>query len=488
MASTFVLFALIFVGLAFRGSWNSWRGLGDIVSGLLLSVVVILVIFAIGAGGAMALGVVHRRLAALAALPLYLFAAAIGVIGCVYGSMRLLGLAPLATGTQISGVWLALPAFFVATGITLEGIGWAWWQLRTSREQFLAARGWRSPPWRVISSVRQILGLPSFISNFGRGRLGLTLTYVIVAVINIGLVGAAIAPPALLVGSTTNIPANALAENTFGIAILGLLALNAIGLGGILQRMASRQATRLYQQAREWDVRPPIVFLRAFDQDASKLRARSLDPFVRFPAGCGAARTIDELLLENASMYGPVIAIGDPRDPTPPLGAARIFVPGDGNEWQHVVHSLLAASNAVVMCPSTSEGVKWELDLIADAIGRLKVIFIANPTLPREQTLMLFQRLSPPGQMPALAQGQYPLGAYLDKQGRWCVMTTKYPPSVQTFSVALNYALQALLGMRGVALRRPKKARSRRGDGEAAVATTLVDTPIATAGFGAGPH
>src|SRR5262249_30807473 len=160
--------------------------------------------------------------------------------------------------------------------------------------------------------------------------------------------------------------------------------------------------TRLYQQTREWDARSPIVFLRAFNQDAARLRTRSVDPFVRLPAACGASRTIDELLLENASPYGPVIAIGDPRDPGPPPAAARLFVPGEGTEWRQVVRSLLDASNAVVMCPSPTEGVKWELDLIASAIGRLNVIFIANPTQSREETVALFRRISPSGEMPSL--------------------------------------------------------------------------------------
>ena len=240
--------------------------------------------------------------------------------------------------------------------------------------------------------------------------------------------------------------------------LAALFVLNLAGLGRVLQNAASRRAAQLYQQARDWDARAPVVFLRAFDQDAARLKPRTIDPLIRLPAGCSASPTIDELLLENASVYGPVIAIGDPRDPTPPLGAARIFVPGQGEEWQHVVSSLLAASKAVVMCPSTSEGVKWELDLIASALGRHNVIFIANPLLQHEATVALFNRIAPQGQSPALPRSQFPIAAYLDSEGGWCVLTTRRAPSVQSYSVALNYALQALLGMSAVPMPRSRPA------------------------------
>jgi hypothetical protein len=362
--------------------------------------------------------------------------------------------APNYTGSWQT--WVAFLIVLIGTAISLECFGWSWWQLRVDRAQYHAARGWRPPPWRIVSTMRQALGLPGFISNFGRGKFALTVTYFLVALVNVGLVAALVAP-LNVIGARENV----LLRSFVALGFLSPLLLNALGLGALLQRIAARQATRLYQQARAWDARPPVVFLRAFDQDAAKLRSRSFDPFVRFPAGCGAARTVDELLLEGASVYGPVIAIGDPRDPTPPLGAARIFVPGNDNEWQHVVHSLLTASSAVVMCPSTSAGVQWELDLISDAVGRLNVILLANPSLSRDDTIALFRRIAPSGQAPALEPGQTPIAAYLDADKAWRVLSTKRRPCVQTYTVALNYALQATLGLKGVALRKPPKQRAR---------------------------
>src|SRR5262249_17930339 len=142
------------------------------------------------------------------------------------------------------------------------------------------------------------------------------------------------------------------------------------------------------------------------------------------------------------------IAIGDPRDPTPPLGAARVFVPGEGTGWQDVVRGLAAASLAVVMCPNKGEGVQWELDLIAQAQGRLRVIFLASPDLDRDANLALFQRLVP--SMPDIKLKQAPIAAY-QEGGGWHVLTARRF-SVESFTAALNAALQAQFGMQGTPL------------------------------------
>src|SRR5689334_11405963 len=231
-------------------------------------------------------------------------------------------------------VWMDIAVVALSTPIFAEGVGWSWWQMRASSSEFQAARGWRPSPWRMLSGLRIRMGLPAFISNFGRGRMSLSAIYFLIAVLNLGIVAFLFAP-----ALATYIPKNNILITPYLIVggFLALPLLNVSGLGALLQRIASRRATKLYQDAREWDGRPPIVFLRAFDQDALKLKARAIDPIVKLPAGCGEPRTMDEILLEHASPYGPVIAIGDPRNPMPPLGAARVYVPDAGSGWQNIV-------------------------------------------------------------------------------------------------------------------------------------------------------
>jgi hypothetical protein len=86
----------------------------------------------------------------------------------------------------------------------------------------------------------------------------------------------------------------------------------------------------------------------------------------------------------------------------------------------------------------------------------VRVIFIANPDLSGPDNMALFARL---GDMPSLGRNQQPIAAFREPQRGWRVLTTTQQPSVQTYTVALNTALQALLGVKGTALKRPRRLR-----------------------------
>ncbi len=336
----------------------------------------------------------------------------------------------------------------------------AWWQLTASAEGFCAVRGWRPPPWRLLTTLRRHLGLPGFISYVGRKRVLVTFLYLGVAALNLGFLMAFTIPMALRPGFEHEQRGPEDIEPYAGLAVMAsLLLLNLCGAGAILTRRADARTTKLYQGVREWDARAPIVFLRAFDQDDERLRAWSGDAFARWPAGVGRSRTLDEILLENGSPYGPVIAIGDPRDPTPPLGAARVFVQSRDEAWKDVVSDLVHASQAVVMCPNDTEGVQWELDLLTQEHGRLRVIFLASPELTPDRSLALFERVAPPGAGAlALKPKQIPIAAFDQPGLGWRVLTAKRL-SVETYTTALNIGLQALFGQAGEPLTRPKAER-----------------------------
>lgn len=399
-------------------------------------------------GGAL-VDILHRRFVAFA------------IFIVSFASVFFLGASVLYSALSLSGFDVRLPAsdaiWFgifggIATLISYQLMRASWWQLTASEEDFRAVRGWRPAPWRLFTSFRRYLGLPSFLSYVGKKRRMVTLLYFGVAVLNLGLLMILMLP--IFIGSEGDSQYAQFNPYILYSALGGLLLLNLIGAGNWLARLADRRTTKLYQNVREWDARAPIIFLRAFDQDDARLKVRSGDPFARWPAGVGASRTLDEILLEHGSPYGPVLAIGDPRDPTPPLGAARVFVEGAGEEWQGVVRALAGASKAVVMCPNHGEGVQWELDLIAQAGGRLQTIFLASPELDRAATLSLFQRLVP--EMSRIAEKQLPIAAY-EHGGQWQVLTAKRL-SVETYTAALNTALQALFGLKGETPKPPKRA------------------------------
>jgi hypothetical protein len=447
----FAFIALVVGATVYATSAGQWEQVIGAPLGALLVFVLFVVptVFVIGVVTAIIDGV-HRR-----CVGLLLFAG--GLTLMVLLCMALLGFAlPLfgvaadESTTEI-GVWGSAAFALFGAIISYQLMRHGWWQTTARADDYRATRGWRPPPWRFITGFRRHLGLPSFLAYVGKKRLGVSLLYFCVAVLNLGL-AVLLIMPIMLTGAEDQ----ATQQNMIimGATLGGLLALNLLGAGALLSRLADNRATRLYQNVREWDARAPIIFLRAFDQDDARLKARSGDAFARWPAGVGRPRTLDEILLEHGSPYGPVIAIGDPRDPTPPLGAARVFVQGEGEEWQGVVRGLVGASKAVVMCPNHGEGVQWELDLIAQAGGRLQVIFLASPELDREATLALFKRLVP--NMPEIDAKQHPIAAY-EIGGEWRVLTAKQL-GVDSYTAALNTALQALFGLKGEAVKRPKKA------------------------------
>lgn len=451
VAIVFAVAAAIAVGLGMlvaegRGHWAPLSLLVALV------VCVFPLLLLVGLGGAL-IDTLHRRIVGGVLLVVSLYILVVAGGAALYALLQMLGVdfGPDATPSR-DAPWLAALGGLGAL-IAYQMARQAWWQMTVSAEGFFAVRGWRPSQWRVLTTLRRHLGLPSFISHVARKRWGLSALYFGVAVLNLGLIMLLILPTTL--GSLTE-EDNWLAIGALLVTMTGLLAANLFGAGDVLARRAGAKATAMYQSVREWDTRAPVVFLRAFNQDDARLKATGGDPFARWPAGVGAARTLDEMLLEHASPYGPVIAIGDPRDPTPPLGAARVFVPERGNGWQDVVRGLVDASRCVVMCPNIGRGVQWELDLIANAAGRVRVIFLASPELSREDTFALFQRLVP--DMPEIAADQRLIAAFLH-EGQWRVATAR-AISLDSYVVGLNAALQTMFGLHGVKLEAPMRVRT----------------------------
>ena len=433
------------------------------VTTLLVGVfVTALIVVPLVASAAVAVALVNaidRRIIALLAAAVFGIAVVLMPLAALGGLMDVVGLVEEAPGQADPAFKTVAMVIFSALSavVAWELFGWARWQLLATNDAFLATRGWRPRGWQVFSGLRNLMGLPAFISNFGRGRTSLTVLYFTVSLFNVGI-AAVFALPVL-----TNADAKENQTTAFiviGATLAALLLMNIVGVGRSIARLADQRATLQYQHVRQWDGRAPIVFLRTFDQDDERLPALVKHPILRLPAGVSGARTLDEILLEHGSPYGPVIAIGDPRDPVPPLGAARIFVPGEGSGWQEVVHGLVRSAQAIIMCPSDTEGVKWELNLLA-SMPQLRVAYLANPELPAETTLRLFRAIVPGATTLNPPADQMPIAAFPDGEGGWKVLTTSVRPSVQTYTIALNAALQGMLGHTGKPLVRPPRGRAR---------------------------
>jgi hypothetical protein len=354
---------------------------------------------------------------------------------------------PLRWTTTIVAGLCRLVGYALCIVLGLEFAALAFFMAFAGKERFFSARGWRPSIRRPLSSVARIFGFPSYLTQLRRGGFLPTVLYVVIACINSTAVILLVLPLALPVPEIRDALSPNPSAQTFetgelifiGFAI-AMAALAIVG-GPALVRLAHRASASRYQSVRDWDDRPPVVFLRSFQQDQAKIDFRPLNPLLRMPAGLARAQNIDEILLDSAAPIGPVIAIGEPGNAIPPLGAARVFVRHSDSSWQEVVADLIDASRVVVLCPGQSEGVAWELAHVSSEKVLPRVIFLASPAATTDEVIQTFAKIIP--SFPQMTSKQVPIAAF--RSGDQWIVLTAGARTLQSYTVALNRALQDLV-------------------------------------------
>ena len=130
---------------------------------------------------------------------------------------------------------------------------------------------------------------------------------------------------------------------------------------------ASRRAGRYRIRADKVlkrDARDPILYLRSFleeyDENSEKFS----------PA------TSEERLAAYYNSYGPVIAVGEPKEEMPQPGAFRIYF--DDATWKAGVLYLMSVSSLVVIDAGIAPGLLWELGVARKTLdpSRLMITFV----------------------------------------------------------------------------------------------------------------
>jgi hypothetical protein len=142
-------------------------------------------------------------------------------------------------------------------------------------------------------------------------------------------------------------PLNALAVTA------AIIATTSVGILGRKIAMTARKERAAQTAASAAvDPRPPVVYLRSFADDEVLENANIVRGFIQLT-------TEEEQYARVLNRIGPFIAIGDPREGLPDLGATRIYV-GDG-DWRQRVEALLDRARLIVLRLSATEGLLWEL-------------------------------------------------------------------------------------------------------------------------------
>lgn len=104
------------------------------------------------------------------------------------------------------------------------------------------------------------------------------------------------------------------------------------------------------------DRRPPILFLRSFDDDEKHTYSSAQKALLDF--------SLEIRLSNHFSRFGPFVAIGSPKETVPQPGAARVLLSDD--EWQPRVLSWMRDAGLIIMYSGKTHWVNWELQKVLE--------------------------------------------------------------------------------------------------------------------------
>jgi len=132
---------------------------------------------------------------------------------------------------------------------------------------------------------------------------------------------------------------------------------------------AYRRIAAPSNEIRAKDARAVLLFLRSFAADDIMSLGKGWRRI--FTAG----RRFEEEVTELLWQWGPVVAIGQPREKIPRLGAAREYV-AHAN-WQERVAQLVQEARLVLLMVGKTPGLAWEVSHVAShgAEGKLVLVF-----------------------------------------------------------------------------------------------------------------
>lgn len=152
--------------------------------------------------------------------------------------------------------------------------------------------------------------------------------------------------------------------------------------GAALHRYVRRLTAQTAAEARRQDSRPIVLFLRAFADDALRLRsARTRRAGVLDRLSPRGFDRFEEVVARSLDDWGPVVAVNPPGTELPPLGAARETVESD-QDWRDVVRNHIREARVIVVGANRSDeapGFAWELTTIGEYGRWSSTAFVLPP-------------------------------------------------------------------------------------------------------------
>lgn len=142
--------------------------------------------------------------------------------------------------------------------------------------------------------------------------------------------------------------------------VSGAFAFPVFAAGLALVNRGRRMRIGLAERALAEDVRAPVLYLRPFASDSTDVTRWYLTSTrLRISPRAGLEKTYEERLARTLRDVGPFVAVGDPTESLPQLGAARVYAPDE--TWHETVDELSRRAGVVVLQAGEGEGFKWEV-------------------------------------------------------------------------------------------------------------------------------
>lgn len=158
---------------------------------------------------------------------------------------------------------------------------------------------------------------------------------------------------------------------------VGPVTLASVAASTALLRYGRRTRAKGAGQVLESDPRPPIVYLRPFDFDRTSSIAAT------GPLAHGwSTKTYEQRVARALRRVAPVVAVGDPTEGLPELGAVRLYA--DDAKWQRTIENLTGRGGTIILHVGESEGLTWEVSHVVGLGQPERIILSLGECLPTD--------------------------------------------------------------------------------------------------------
>lgn len=157
-------------------------------------------------------------------------------------------------------------------------------------------------------------------------------------------------------------------------------------VGSYVVRRGRRHIQLGTAQKQAIDPRSPVLVLRSFKHDELRFERGLSGLLLPFHT------SFEQVLTSESEALGPSIAIGEPGEKLPPLGAARAYLQNE--DWQTTVRQLMDEAALLVIVLGATEGLDWEFRTAIESVNKQDSLIVMVPPLKRSALEFTWRRFA----------------------------------------------------------------------------------------------